>query len=61
MNDKRLFKIGAIIAGVAALMIMALGVMRLVAGGDGTSQIALGVGVLNTSLLLRVVRWEVNE
>lgn len=62
MRDRGLFKWGAIVAGVVALLIMMMGAFRLVTGGaEAVALLALGVGILNAAMLLRVMRWEVNE
>jgi len=62
VRDRGLFKWGAIVAGVVALLIMMMGAFRLVTGGaEAVALLALGVGILNAAMLLRVMRWEVNE
>lgn len=62
MRDRRLFKWGAIVAAVAAMLVMMMGAFRLVTGGaEAVALLALGVGILNAAMLLRVMRWEVNE
>lgn len=62
MRDRGLFKWGAIVAAVAAMLVMMMGAFRLVTGGaEAVALLALGVGILNAAMLLRVMRWEVNE
>lgn len=61
MKDRRLMKYGAYGLGVAGIIVLFMGLIDFVTKDSDTGLLQLGFTLLNTALLLRVLRWEVNE